>query len=118
MSRVNRLVLAEGLVFAEKLGLDLEQFLELLKVSPAYSVAVKTKGRKMLNGDFVPEARLLQHHKDVRLILKYAERVGQELPLTKAHLDVLEKAIAAGDGDLDSSAVIREIRRRGRKVPT
>jgi hypothetical protein len=28
------------------------------------------------------------------------------------HLDVLQKAIAAGEGDLDNSAVIREIKRR------
>ena len=37
---LNRLVLAEGLIFAEELGLDLEPFLELLKVSPAYSVSM------------------------------------------------------------------------------
>ena len=80
---------------------------------PAYSVAVDTKGKKMLNGDFAPQARLRQHHKDVSLILRYAERAGQELPLSNVHLDVLEKAIAAGDGELDNSAVVREIKRRG-----
>jgi 3-hydroxyisobutyrate dehydrogenase-like beta-hydroxyacid dehydrogenase len=111
---LNRLVLAEGLVFAKKLGLDPEAFLELLKVTPAYSAAMDVKGKKMLNGDFTPQARLRQHHKDVSIILKYAEKLKQELPLSKAHLDVLEKAIEAGDGDLDNSVVIREIERRRR----
>jgi 3-hydroxyisobutyrate dehydrogenase-like beta-hydroxyacid dehydrogenase len=109
---LNRLALAEGLVFAEKLGLDLEPFLELLKATPAYSAIMDTKGEKMLDGDFTPQARIRQHHKDVSLILKYAEKAGQELPLSSVHLDVLEKAIAAGDGDLDNSAVIREIQKR------
>ncbi|MHC4460633.1 MAG: NAD(P)-dependent oxidoreductase [Planctomycetota bacterium] len=111
---LNRLALAEGLVFASKLGLELKAFLELLKVSPAYSAAMDTKGKKMLNGDFTPESRIRQHHKDVSLILKYAEMAGQELPLSKVHLDVLEKAIEEGDGDLDNAAVVREIRRRNR----
>ncbi len=109
---LNRLALAEGLVFASKLGLDPEAFLELLKVTPAYSAAMDIKGKKMLDGDFTAQARLRQHHKDVSIILKYAEKLGQELPLSTVHLDVLKKAIEAGDGDLDNSAVIREIERR------
>ncbi|HIJ53645.1 MAG TPA: NAD(P)-dependent oxidoreductase [Planctomycetes bacterium] len=111
---LNRLALAEGLVFAGKLGLELETFLELLKVTPAYSAVMDTKGKKMLNDDFTAESRIRQHHKDVSLILKYAEMAGQELPLSKAHLDVLKKAIEAGDGELDNAAIIREIRRRNR----
>lgn len=111
---LNRLALAEGLVFASKLGLGPEDFLELLKVTPAYSAAMDVKGKKMLDGDFQPQARLRQHHKDVSIILKYAEKLKQELPLSKVHLDVLEKAIAEGDGDLDNSAVIREIERRSK----
>lgn len=109
---LNRLALAEGLVFAETLGLDPESFLRLLKAGPAYSAAVDVKGAKMLRGDFTPEARLRQHYKDVSLILKYAGQAAQELPLSRVHAEILEKAIEAGDGELDNSAVIREIRRR------
>jgi len=109
---LNRLALAEGLVFAEKLGLDPATFLELVKMTPAYSVAMDIKGEKMLKGDFTPQARIRQHRKDVLLILKYAGKVGQELPLSKVHLDILDKTIAAGDADLDNSAVIKELRRR------
>lgn len=111
---LNRLALAEGLVFASKLGLDPKAFLELLTVTPAYSAAMDVKGKKMLDGDFTAQARLRQHHKDVSIMLKYSEKLGQELPLSKVHLDVLKKAIESGDGDLDNSAVIREIERRKR----
>ena len=109
---LNRLVLAEGLVFAEKSGLETGAFLELLKNSHAYSAAMDSKGEKMIRGDFEPESRICQHHKDVELILKYARKAGQDLPLSEIHLDIMEKAITAGDGDLDNAAVIRELRRR------
>lgn len=112
---LNRLALAEGLVFASGLGLEPQGFLELLKVTPAYSAVMDVKGKKMLDGDFTPQARLGQHHKDVSIILKYAQKLGQDLPLSKTHSDVLEKAIEAGDGGLDNSAVIREIERGGKR---
>jgi 3-hydroxyisobutyrate dehydrogenase-like beta-hydroxyacid dehydrogenase len=115
---LNRLALAEGMVFAEKLGLPLDTFLRLLKVSPAYSVAVDVKGEKMLNNDFTPMSRIRQHHKDVSLILKHAKRSNQGLPLSDVHLSILEKAMAAGDGELDTSAVIKEIRREGSTIPS
>jgi 3-hydroxyisobutyrate dehydrogenase-like beta-hydroxyacid dehydrogenase len=111
---LNRLVLAEGLVFAEKLGIELGPFLELLRASPAYSVAMDVKGQKMLEGDFSPQARLRQHRKDVALILSYAQRLGQQVPLSRVHLEILDRAIQAGDGELDNSAVIRQIRRMGK----
>ena len=112
---LNRLALAEGLVFAAKLGLEPRAFFEMLKVTPAYSATMDVKGEKMLEGDFTPQARLRQHHKDVSIILKYAEKLKQELPLSKVHLEILEKAITAGDGELDNSAVIREIQRRAKE---
>ena len=114
---LNRLVLAEGLVFAEGLGLELEPFLRLLKMSPAYSVAMDVKGEKMLAGDFEPQSRVSQHRKDVSIILEYAEKAGQDLPLSRLHLEVLGKLVEAGRGDLDTCAVIDEIRRR-RRPPT
>jgi len=113
---LNRLVLAEGLVLAEKLGLDPARFLDLVKQTPAYSRAMDVKGRKMIDQDFAPESRIRQHHKDLRLILKHAEKHGQELPLSSVHLDILERALAAGDGDLDNAAVICELKRRTKPV--
>ncbi len=110
---LNRAALAEGLVFAEKLGLEPAPFLALLKASPAYSAAMDVKGERMLTGDFAPVSRIAQHHKDVSIILEYAERLGQELPLSRAHAELLRTCIEAGDGELDNAAVIREIRRRG-----
>jgi 3-hydroxyisobutyrate dehydrogenase-like beta-hydroxyacid dehydrogenase len=108
---LNRAALAEGLVFAETLGIAGGAFLDLLRDSPAYSRAIDAKGAKMLAGDFAPQARLAQHGRDVGLMIEYAARAGQTLPLTAAHARLLADAVAAGDGDLDTSAVVVQIRR-------
>ncbi|NQT84428.1 NAD(P)-dependent oxidoreductase [bacterium] len=108
---LNRLVLAEGLVFAERLGLDLESFLPLLKETPAYSCSMDVKGQKMIEGDFKPESRISQHNKDLGIILDYAKRLGQPLPLAQLHNKIIETAMKAGDGNLDNCAVIKQIRR-------
>ena len=113
------LVLREGLAFAEELSLDLEEFLEVLKISPADSTVLNSKGRRMLQREFSPEARLLQHHKkDVGLDLKYAMPLGQELRLSRVHLDSLGQVMGAGDGKLNRYTGFREIRRRDRKPPS
>ena len=107
---LNRMALAEGLVFAEKLGLDLPPFLDLVKQTPAYSVAADVKGQKMLDRDFSPQAKVRQHHKDLTLILEQAQRRNLDLPLARVHREALGRLIEEGDGDLDACAVIKAIR--------
>lgn len=109
---LNRAALAEGLAFAESLGLDPRAALEVLRASPAYSRQMDTKGQKMLDRDFTPQARLSQHLKDVRLILQAAAAAGLTLPLTDAHRRLLEQAETLGLGDLDNSAVVEAVRRK------
>jgi 3-hydroxyisobutyrate dehydrogenase-like beta-hydroxyacid dehydrogenase len=111
---LNRLAVAEGLVFAERLGLDPEAFLKVARSSAAYSQVMDIKGAKMICGEFAAEGRISQHLKDVHLMLEQAERVKQELPLLEIHADVLEACVRHGEADLDNSAVIKEIRRRTR----
>lgn len=111
---LNRLAVAEGLVFAERLGLDPEAFLKVARSSAAYSQVMDIKGAKMIRGEFVAEGRISQHLKDVHLMLEQAERIKQQLPLLEIHADVLEACVRHGEADLDNSAVIKEIRRRTR----
>lgn len=106
---LNRAVLAEGLVFAESVGLTMEDSLRVLLNSPAYSRTMDAKGPKMVRGEFAPQARLAQHIKDVRLILEVAARGGATLPLSAVHLELLNRAEAAGHGEQDNSAIIRAI---------
>ncbi len=113
---LNRLVVAEGLVFAERMGLEPRTFLDVAKQAASYSHAMEGKGDKMVSGDFVPLGRAKQHLKDVQLMLDQADKLGQELPLTTLHEVVLKSCLAHGEGDLDNAVVINEVRRRARKA--
>lgn len=108
---LNRAALAEGLVFAEGLGILPAQFLALVLATPARSDAAVIKGPMMVAENFDPQSRIRQHLKDVDLMLQQAAARGQALPLSAAHAALLRAAVAAGDGDLDNAAVIRQIRR-------
>ncbi|MDB5581119.1 MAG: 6-phosphogluconate dehydrogenase [Bradyrhizobium sp.] len=110
---LNRLALAEGLVFAQRQGLDGAAFLDIVRDSAAYSQVMDTKGAKMLQRDFSAEGRAEQTLKDVKMMQAEAERLGQPLPLLAVHQAVLEACVGHGEGMLDSSVVIEEIRRRG-----
>lgn len=103
---VNRLALAEGLVLAKALGMDLNRVLEVLQAGNAYSGVMDTKGRKMIDHDFAPQGKLSQHLKDVRLILEEATRAGITLPVSQLHRQLLEATEAAGYGEHDNSSVI------------
>ena len=111
---LNRVALAEGLVFASRLGLDPARFLDVARGSAAYSQVMDTKGPKMIAGDFSPEGRVRQTLKDAHLILDQAGAARQELPLLAIHAEILQACVQAGEGERDNSIVIEEIRRRGR----
>ncbi len=113
---LNRLALAEGLVFAERLGLDPAKFLPVAQGSASYSQVMDTKGGKMVRGDFTPEGRAKQTLKDCHIMLDQAAAVGQRLSMLEVHADVLESCVRAGEAELDNSVIINEVRRRGRKA--
>ena len=107
----NRAALAEGIAFAECLGLDGRAFLDAISESAAYSSVMDTKGLKMLTRDFRPQSHISQTLKDAELILEEARRRGLHLPVTAAQAGLLRTAIALQGPHSDSSAVIEAIRR-------
>jgi 3-hydroxyisobutyrate dehydrogenase-like beta-hydroxyacid dehydrogenase len=106
---LNRAALAEGLVLAKALGMDLFKVLEVLRAGNAYSMVMGVKGEKMITGDFGPQGKLTQHLKDVRLILDEASRASLHLPLSVLHSQLLVAAEEAGLGEQDNSAIVRAI---------
>ncbi len=113
---LNRLALAEGLVFAERLGLDPAAFLAVARGSASYSQVMETKGPKMVRGDFSAEGRVRQTLKDTHLMLDQAASVGQKLAMLEVHADVLEACVRAGEAEMDNSVVIKEVGRRRTKT--
>ncbi len=109
---LNRVALAEGLVFAETLGLDKAIFLGVARESAAYSQIMDIKGDKMVEGDFSPVSKVSQHLKDVHTMLGYATAHNQALPFLALLAEVLEACERRGDGERDNAITIEEIRRR------
>jgi 3-hydroxyisobutyrate dehydrogenase-like beta-hydroxyacid dehydrogenase len=109
---VTRAAVAEGLVFAERLGLDPGAFLAVARDSAAYSQIMDVKGMKMVKGDWEPHGKITQTLKDFLLMHEQATAHGQKLPLAQTYVDLVRGCVAAGEGEWDNAAVIREIRRR------
>jgi 3-hydroxyisobutyrate dehydrogenase-like beta-hydroxyacid dehydrogenase len=107
----NRAALAEGIAFAERLGLDGHAFLAAARQSAAYSRVMDSKGEKMLTRDYRPQSHIAQTLKDAELIIEEAGRCGMHLPLTTTQAELLRMAITLEGQDRDSAAVIEAIRR-------
>ena len=104
---LHRAVLGEALGFAKKLGIQQESAFEILKKGSTHSFVMENKGAKILNEDFSPQAKLSQHLKDVRLILKLGEKYGAKLPFSSQHEALLNSLQEAGYGELDNSAIVK-----------
>lgn len=108
---LNRAALAEGLVFAEALGLAPNDFLHIASASAAQSAVMASKGDMMAKREFAPQGRIVQSAKDFTLIRDGAAAMGQGLPFTETYLAMMRDAIEHGEGDLDNSAVLLPIAR-------
>lgn len=103
---LNRLVVAETLSLAVRLGLDPTKTLDILRAGDAHSRAMDTKAPRMAERDYLPAAaRLSQHAKDVDLILELAGQVGAPMPLSNVHQFLLSQLSVRGLGDFDNAAI-------------
>lgn len=109
---LNRAVFAEGLAFAESLGIAPQRFLELVLATPARSDAALVKGPQMVAEDFTPRSRIRQHQKDVALMLESARAAGLALPFSQVHAALLAEAVAQGRGEMDNAAIVLQLRKR------
>ncbi|MGJ8609697.1 MAG: NAD(P)-dependent oxidoreductase [Octadecabacter sp.] len=108
---LNRAAIAEGMVFAQTLGITPDDFLSLAKVSAAYSAAMDGKGALMATRNFEPLGRIAQSNKDFTLIAQKAADADQGLPFTQTYLAMMKDAMNHDEGDLDNSAVLLPIER-------
>lgn len=112
--QLNRAALAEGLVFAQRLGLNTEEFLEVLRGSPAASQVMSVKGKKMVSREYSPQAPVAhtlvaQNLKDAQFMIETAHRLGQNLPLMEVNAALLAAVISQRGNEVDSAAVIEAI---------
>jgi 3-hydroxyisobutyrate dehydrogenase-like beta-hydroxyacid dehydrogenase len=100
--------LGEAIALADALGLDRGTTLDVLSGSQL-GAAVSSKRESIETRRYPPRFKLSLAAKDLRLVTDAAARIGRELPVANASRDWLERAIEAGAGDLDYSAVVATI---------
>lgn len=110
---LNRAAVAEGLAFAERLGLDRARLLEVAKGSAAYSQVMDVKGALWAQDRFEPPlSRVDQSCKDFRLMYELGRRVGQDLPFASLYATLMQDCIDHGEAARDNAIIINAIRRR------
>ena len=109
---LNRAALAEGLVFAERLGLDRVAFLEVVRGSAAHSKVMDVKGDLMARREYQnPQSRVDQSLKDFTLMLEQARATGQDLPFAAVYARMLEDCTEHGEARWDNAAIAEAIAR-------
>src|SRR6478609_11037652 len=101
--------LAEGLVLAQKAGLDLSTVMEVVKVADFRSPLLVGNGQNILKRDFSASFALKLMLKDANLIEKFAGSLQSPIPALRVVQKNLESAVALGFGKENASAVIKTL---------
>lgn len=108
---------AEALLFAERGGADPGQVREALLGGFADSTILRQHGLRMVQQQFKPGGPAKYQVKDTSTALAFARTVGLELPVLGTVDRLFADMVSHGDGDLDHSGIIQEIRRSQRQAP-
>lgn len=98
---------AEALTLARRAGADPEKVREALQGGFADSPILELHGGRMTRRDFRPGGKSTTQRKDMAQALDLAAELGLDLPATALNLELYDRLIAAGFGDLDHSALVR-----------
>ena len=102
--------LSEGIIFAQKVGLDIEQVVETLKYGAAGSWQLENRAKTMSEGKYDFGFAIDWMRKDLLIALNEAKKIDVELPLAsevEKHYQILRKQ---GLGRCDSSVLIEYLR--------
>ncbi|MBX4926885.1 2-hydroxy-3-oxopropionate reductase [Rhizobium binae] len=100
---------AEALLFARKAGADPAKVRSALMGGFAASRILEMHGERMINQTFGPGFRIRLHRKDMTLAVDAARALDLSLPNTAATQQLMNAAVANGDGERDHSALIRTL---------
>src|SRR5205085_966886 len=106
--------LAEGLVLAQKAGLDLKTVMEVVKVADFRSPLLVSNGQNILKRDFSTSFALKLMLKDAGLIKKFGENLESPLPALRVVEKNLASAVDLGFGKENASALIKALEKEAR----
>jgi 3-hydroxyisobutyrate dehydrogenase len=97
---------AQGIGFAQRLGVDPQLFLDVISGGPLDCGYAQVKGRAMIEGDFTPSFGLDSAVKDSELILAGMRDAGVDQRLMGALRDTFTDVRDDGHGGQDMAAVV------------
>lgn len=107
LAGINLAGAAEALALAERLGLDPARTLDVIEQSSGQSWIGSDRMRRAIAGDYAPRAHVTLLQKDTRLALEAARAAGFEAALGPVAHEAFNRAVAAGDAQLDDAALFR-----------
>ncbi len=96
----------EGLLYAWRAGLNLEQVMESVASGAAGSWSLSNLGTRMIAGNFDPGFFVEHFVKDMGIALAEADRMGLELPGLRLARELYGQLIAADRGRLGTQSLI------------
>jgi 3-hydroxyisobutyrate dehydrogenase-like beta-hydroxyacid dehydrogenase len=103
---VNHLAIAEALIMAKKLGVDLRVLHEIISNSLGDSAVWRMFGPRMIKRDFEPRGAVRTLTKDSRIIMQTAVELGTPILVSSIAYQVLRIADSKGLSEKDSAAII------------
>ncbi|WP_110642775.1 NAD(P)-dependent oxidoreductase [Salinicola sp. CPA57] len=103
---------AEALLLVERGGADPAQVRMALMGGFADSTILKMHGQRMLEEDFAPGGAAKWQYKDTQTAMAQMSQLALDLPMSRQADALFGDMLSHGDGELDHSALIRELRRR------
>ena len=108
----------ESLIYAQQAGLDVRKWHELVSVGAAGSVAMKTLGSRIMDGDFRPGFFIDHFVKDLGLVLEECRRMHLVLPGATLAEQFYRSMQAKGHGREGTQALVRALAEFSGKVWT
>ncbi len=96
----------EALILATASGVDPAKVREALLGGFANSRVLAVHGQRMLERNFKPGFMARLHQKDMRIVLETAHELGIALPGAAQVTQYINALVGAGDGALDSTALV------------
>ncbi|CAG0988868.1 3-hydroxyisobutyrate dehydrogenase [Anaerolineae bacterium] len=97
----------EALAFGAAQGLDLDKVIKAVSGGAAGNWFLDKRGPTMAKGTFAPGFKLALHHKDLKICLETAKKLGLSVPLSEMTLKDYAELIKQGFGNEDISALYR-----------
>ncbi|MDH3283073.1 MAG: NAD(P)-dependent oxidoreductase [Gammaproteobacteria bacterium] len=100
---------AEALSLAKRAGVDPAKVRAALAGGFAGSRILELHGQRMIDGRFEPGGKAVTQRKDLFQALALAQTLGLKLPATALNMELYDRLIEAGGGELDHSALVKVI---------